>query len=142
MTLNELKQGERCTVTSIGGDGALRQHFLDMGVIPGVEMELVKLAPMGDPAEFRLRGYELTLRMDDARRIRVQRVFMPRKAEPQEERPRHSRHPGLGEDGVLHNRARDSLLRAGGKPELRKNHAVQPAHRRPAARREFSRRHG
>lgn len=110
MTLNELKQGERCTVTSIGGDGALRQHFLDMGVIPGVEMELVKLAPMGDPAEFRLRGYELTLRMDDARRIRVQRVFMPRKAEPQEERPRHSRHPGLGEDGVLHNRANQNPL--------------------------------
>ena len=56
MKLNQLKVGESCAVTAVGGEGALRQHFLDMGVIPGAEVTLVKLAPMGDPAEYRLHG--------------------------------------------------------------------------------------
>ena len=69
MTLKELKTGQTAVVETVGGEGALRQHFLDMGVIPGAEMTLVKLAPMGDPMEFRIHGYELTLRVADAEKI-------------------------------------------------------------------------
>ena len=71
MTLNELAIGQSAVVLDVGGEGALRQHFLDMGVIPGVEITLVKYAPMGDPMELRIHGYELTLRVDDARKIAV-----------------------------------------------------------------------
>ena len=70
MTLCDLKIGQSAVVQSVGGEGALRQHFLDMGVIPGAEITLVKYAPMGDPMELRIHGYELTLRVDDARRRR------------------------------------------------------------------------
>ena len=69
MLLSELSVGQTAVVTRVGGDGALRQHFLDMGLIPGAEVTLVKFAPMGDPMELRLHGYELTLRLDDAARI-------------------------------------------------------------------------
>ena len=69
MTLRELKPGQSGRVEVVGGSGALRQHFLDMGVIPGAEVTLVKLAPMGDPMELRIHGYELTLRLADAQRI-------------------------------------------------------------------------
>ena len=69
MTLRELGVGESCIINEVGGEGALRQHFLDMGVIPGVEVTLVKLAPMGDPMELRIHGYELTLRLADAEQI-------------------------------------------------------------------------
>ena len=68
MTLRDLTPGQSATVTKVGGEGALRQHFLDMGVIPGVSVTVMKLAPMGDPMELRIHGYELTLRLDDARR--------------------------------------------------------------------------
>ena len=66
MTLKELQIGKSAIVDAVGGAGALRQHFLDMGLIPGAEVTLVKLAPMGDPMELRIHGYELTLRLDDA----------------------------------------------------------------------------
>ena len=69
MTLKDLKVGESAVITRVGGEGALRQHFLDMGVIPGAETTVVKFAPMGDPMEIRVRGYELTLRLEDARVI-------------------------------------------------------------------------
>ena len=69
MTLKELAIGKTAVVKSVGGEGALRQHFLDMGVIPGAEVTLVKYAPMGDPMELRIHGYELTLRLADAQRI-------------------------------------------------------------------------
>mgnify|MGYP000140824254 CR=1 FL=1 len=72
MTLKELQIGKSAIVEAVGGAGALRQHFLDMGLIPGAEVTLVKLAPMGDPIELRLRGYELTLRLDDAREIALE----------------------------------------------------------------------
>jgi Fe2+ transport system protein FeoA len=72
MKLNELKQGQSATIESVGGSGALRQHFLDMGIIPGACISLTKHAPMGDPIEFRIHGYELTLRLADARHIEVQ----------------------------------------------------------------------
>ncbi len=69
MTLKELELGKTAEVLSVGGEGALRQHFLDMGIIPGAQVTLVKYAPMGDPMELRIHGYELTLRLEDAARI-------------------------------------------------------------------------
>ena len=71
-TLAQLEIGDTATVRSVGGEGALRQHFLDMGVIPGAQMTLVKFAPLGDPMEFLIHGYELTLRKDDAAQITVE----------------------------------------------------------------------
>ena len=71
MTLQELEIGESAVIDVVGGEGALRQHFLDMGVIPGAEITLVKYAPMGDPMEFQIHGYELTLRKEDAEKIEV-----------------------------------------------------------------------
>ena len=71
MTLKELQIGKSAVVDTVGGSGALRQHFLDMGLIPGAEVTLVKLAPMGDPMELRIHGYELTLRLDDAAQIGI-----------------------------------------------------------------------
>lgn len=71
MQLRELKPGQSGVVTAVGGQGALRQHFLDMGVIPGATVTVTKLAPMGDPMELRIRGYELTLRLADAQQIDV-----------------------------------------------------------------------
>ena len=72
MTLKDLEIGKTAVVTVVGGEGALRQHFLDMGVIPGVSVTVVKLAPMGDPIEIRVRGYELTLRVEEAEKIEVE----------------------------------------------------------------------
>ena len=72
MTLKDLNIGETAVVGTVGGEGALRQHFLDMGLIPGEEVALVKFAPMGDPMELQLRGYVLTLRKEDARSIEVE----------------------------------------------------------------------
>ena len=76
MTLKELEVGKSAVIQTVGGEGVLRQHFLDMGVIPGAEVTVVKLAPMGDPMELQLRGYVLTLRREDARSIEI------KKAEP------------------------------------------------------------
>ena len=81
MTLKEVRTGETVRVTQIGGEGALRQHFLDMGIIPGTEITLSKLAPMGDPMELTLHGYELTLRLADAELIEVEPVSEKRSAE-------------------------------------------------------------
>ena len=74
MTLKDLRIGESAKITAVGGEGALRQHFLDMGVVPGAEIKLMKLAPMGDPIEIRVRGYELTLRIEEAEKIEVEGV--------------------------------------------------------------------
>ncbi|MBR3504725.1 MAG: ferrous iron transport protein B [Clostridia bacterium] len=103
MTLGNLKTGQTAVIRAVGGEGALRQHFLDMGVIPGAEATLIKLAPMGDPMELRIHGYELTLRLADADRIEVELVS-GRRAQS-EERPARERkiaHPGLGEGGKFH----------------------------------------
>ena len=106
MTLKELIPGQSARVVTVGGEGALRQHFLDMGVIPGAEVTLMKLAPMGDPMELRIHGYELTLRLDDAAKIDVEDVH---RAAPEEEQqnPRRSsaKHPGLGQSGIYHTKA-------------------------------------
>ncbi len=102
MYLSDLKPGQSAKIDLVGGDGALRQHFLDMGVIPGVEMTLVKLAPLGDPMEFRLHGYELTLRVADARKIAVTPVEASRSDDQEPIRRKPSEHPGLGEEGKFH----------------------------------------
>ena len=72
MNLAELKEGQRAVLTDIGGEGALRQHFLDMGLIPKTKVQVRKVAPMGDPIELRIRGYELTIRKEDAGKIEVE----------------------------------------------------------------------
>ena len=74
MTLKELEIGESAAIKTVGGSGALRQHFLDMGMIPGAEVTVVKLAPMGDPMELQIHGYELTLRLAEADRLRLSRL--------------------------------------------------------------------
>ena len=102
MTIAELKPGQSALVSRVGGEGALRQHFLDMGVIPGAALTVVKLAPMGDPMELRIHGYELTLRLDDAARIEVEPLDALPAAESMESRTRESEHPGLGEEGRFH----------------------------------------
>ncbi len=103
MTLRELKVGESGTIQSVGGTGALRQHFLDMGVIPGAEVMVIKFAPMGDPVEIKIHGYELTLRLDDAAKIEIQKTSpSTSESEESEERKVRSEHPGLGEGGKFH----------------------------------------
>ena len=105
MTLKELPIGKAAMVVSVGGEGALRQHFLDMGVIPGVEVTMVKYAPMGDPVELRVHGYELTLRLADAEKIVIEKVHEAgqelRAGTPKQLR-RKAQHPGLGEGGKYH----------------------------------------
>lgn len=103
MTLAELKIGQSGTILNVGGEGSLRQHFLDMGVLPGVPVTLIKYAPMGDPMELRVHGYELTLRRADARQIEVSPVIGPQSSEyilPKH--PPEPQHPGLGEGGHYH----------------------------------------
>ena len=102
MRLNELKTGQSARVLAVGGEGALRQHVLDMGVLPGVEVTLTKLAPMGDPMELRVRGYELTLRLADAEKIEVAPVDNSPSRQRQKPERRRSDHPGLGEEGKFH----------------------------------------
>ncbi|MBQ6235186.1 MAG: ferrous iron transport protein B [Clostridia bacterium] len=114
MTLRELKPGESAIVETVGGEGALRQHFLDMGVIPGAGMTLEKLAPMGDPMEFRIHGYELTLRVADAEKIGVRRVDEA-PAAPKAQTRRMREHPGLGETGRFHIKETETPLKKGTK---------------------------
>jgi len=105
MTLKELEIGKSARVLSVGGGGALRQHFLDMGVIPGAEVTLVKLAPMGDPMELMVHGYTLTLRLDDAAKIDVEPISTAQKKESPQELRRDARHPGLGQSGIYHTKS-------------------------------------
>ena len=102
MRLNSLIPGQTGKILTVGGDGMLRQHFLDMGVIPGAEITLVKLAPMGDPMEFRLHGYELTLRVADAEQITIEPVQHAEKNEHEVHNNKKTDHPGLGEEGRFH----------------------------------------
>ncbi len=111
MNLRELKPGQSAVITAVGGDGALRQHFLDMGVIPGAEITLMKYAPMGDPMELRLHGYELTLRLADAEKIGVRPAAdadTAAKAAPP--RVHDADHPGLGQGGRYHVKADEHPL--------------------------------
>ena len=102
MTLNELKVGSSARIDSVGGEGALRQHFLDMGVIPGAELKLVKLAPMGDPMELRIRGYELTLRLADAEKIGITEIGKSEAVSETGAQRSKREHPALGEPGIHH----------------------------------------
>ena len=114
MTLKELPIGKTATVTFVGGEGALRQHFLDMGVIPNADITLIKYAPMGDPMEFMIHGYELTLRVADAEKIEVEDVRdeMPQTG-PLHSSRKKSPHPGLGEGGKYHAKASEQPLPEG-----------------------------
>jgi ferrous iron transport protein B len=104
MTLKELEIGKSAVIRSVGGEGELRQHFLDMGMIPGTEVTVVKLAPMGDPMELEIHGYELTLRLDDAARIEVDPVRERSGRSGADENISESLHPGLGEGGKYHSK--------------------------------------
>lgn len=113
MTLRELPIGKKATITAVGGDGALRQHFLDMGVIPNADIVLVKYAPLGDPMEFMIHGYELTLRLADAEKIEIENV---RDADQEsagridKKREKQIAHPGLGEGGKYHEKETETPL--------------------------------
>ena len=101
MTLRELGIGKNAVIESVGGDGALRQHFLDMGMIPGAELTIIKYAPMGDPMELKIHGYELTLRLSEAEKITVREIEKKEVPEKHSEK-RKAEHPGLGESGKFH----------------------------------------
>ena len=102
MTLRELEIGKSAVISTVGGEGALRQHFLDMGMIPGAEVKLVKLAPMGDPMELEIHGYELTIRVADAEKIEIT-PLIKEGSEPRSRRIyKKIEHPGLGEEGKYH----------------------------------------
>ena len=110
MTLNSLAPGQSAVIRTVGGEGALRQHFLDMGVIPGAQITLVKFAPMGDPIEFRIHSYELTLRVDDAKQIEISAPCSAESDPPCPERLTPAEHPGLGEGGRYHVKAGERPL--------------------------------
>ena len=102
MMLDKLEIGQSARITAVGGEGALRQHFLDMGLIPGAEVTLVKFAPMGDPMELRIHGYELTLRLADAGKIEITPVDAIRRTSATAASCLDCEHPGLGEGGRFH----------------------------------------
>ncbi len=117
MTIKDLKPGQSAVITSVGGDGALRQHFLDMGMIPGAGVTLVKLAPLGDPMELRIHGYELTLRLADAEKIEAELVteehaqILQKAGRSERQHADHElEHPGLGEEGKFHPRGSGNPL--------------------------------
>lgn len=102
MTLKELEIGKNAVIKAVGGEGALRQHFLDMGMIPGAEVTMIKLAPMGDPMELEVHGYELTLRLAEADQIEIEPIPKRSNSHARSERISDSEHPGLGETGKYH----------------------------------------
>ena len=124
-TLKELEIGKTATVASVGSEGALRQHLLDMGLIPGADVTMIKLAPMGDPMEVRVHGYELTLRLADAEKILIDNIreenkktfeeFVKEQNEirKKEEKQKSKEHPGLGEGGKYHEKSSENPLQEG-----------------------------
>jgi len=110
MKLNELPIGKTATIAQVGGEGALRQHFLDMGVIPNAEITLVKYAPMGDPMQFMIHGYELTLRVADAEKIDIKEIRSKASGDTPVEQRKKSSHPGLGEGGKYHVKEDENCL--------------------------------
>ena len=122
MTLKELEIGQSGIIDIVGGEGTLRQHFLDMGMIPGAEITLMKYAPMGDPMELRVQGYELTLRLADAEKIEIRPIeHTAQQSDKSEKEKSHFRkevhvakeHPGLGESGKYHVKADEHPLPEG-----------------------------
>ena len=111
MTLKDLPIGKTATVTVVGGEGELRQHFLDMGIIPWGNVTMVKYAPMGDPVEVRVHSYELTLRLADAEKIEIQNVRDPEQEEAvPRKRAKQTDHLGLGEGGIYHDKEHENPL--------------------------------
>ena len=102
MNLKDLDMGNSAVICQVGGKGELRQHFLDMGIIPGAEVTVVKLAPLGDPMELQIHGYELTLRLAEAEQIEVEQIQKRSRSHDRIERVKNSVHPGLGEEGKYH----------------------------------------
>ena len=109
MKLSELSIGSTATIREVGGQGALRQHFLDMGLIQGTEVTVVKYAPMGDPIELRIHGYELSIRLEDADNIQVGDPHGPKTVKNKAEK-KEKHHPGYGEGGKFHNRKEENPL--------------------------------
>jgi ferrous iron transport protein B len=115
MKLSELQIGKSGVIKDVGGSGALRQHFLDMGMIPGAEVTVVKLAPMGDPMELQVHGYELTLRLAEAAQIEIDSIEKRSNPHARVENGKESEHPGLGEDGRYHSKKDENPLPEGTK---------------------------
>lgn len=113
MTLKELEIGKSAVIRTVGGQGALRQHFLDMGMIPGAEVTVVKLAPMGDPMELQVHGYELTLRLAEADQIEIAPIDQRTRNHAGMERLQATEHPGLGEEGKYHSKKDENPLPEG-----------------------------
>lgn len=114
MTLRDLEIGQAAAIEEVGGEGALRQHFLDMGVIPGAEVVLEKYAPMGDPMELRIHGYQLTLRLADAEKIQIHKIKKLSPTGLAADSDKHDiEHPGLGENGKYHVKADENPLPEG-----------------------------
>lgn len=113
MTLKELEIGKSAVVTQVGGEAALRQHFLDMGMIPGAEVTVVKFAPMGDPMELQIHGYELTLRLAEAEQIEIKPIDKRSNSHAGSERIQPFVHPGLGEEGKFHSKEDEHPLPEG-----------------------------
>ena len=111
MTLKELGIGQKGIILSVGGSGALRQHFLDMGLIRGAEVTVVKYAPMGDPIELKIHGYELTIRLDDAEKIEVKEIKSEEKEKERRNKVKRSAHPGYGEGGKYHKKETENPLK-------------------------------
>lgn len=112
MTLKELGIGKSAVIQKVGGEGALRQHILDMGLIPGAEITMVKFAPLGDPMELRINSYELTLRLADAETIEVSEIAKAGE-DAAFDKEKEMEHPGLGEGGKYHSRADEHPLPEG-----------------------------
>lgn len=113
MTLKDLEIGKSAVITSVGGKGALRQHFLDMGMIPGAEVTVVKFAPMGDPMELQVHGYELTLRLAEAEQIEIEQIPRRSRSHKGIESLSDAEHPGLGEEGKYHSKKDEHPLPEG-----------------------------
>ena len=113
MTLKDLEIGQSAVIRSVGGKGALRQHFLDMGMIPGAEVTVVKFAPMGDPMELQVHGYELTLRLAEAEQIEIEQIPRRSRSHKGIESMSDAEHPGLGEEGKYHSKKDEHPLPEG-----------------------------
>ncbi len=113
MRLSELQVGKHAVITAVGGEGELRQHFLDMGMVPYAEVTLVKLAPMGDPMELEIHGYELTLRIAEAEKIEVEQIEKRSRSHERIKREQNISHPGFGEGGKYHSKETENPLPEG-----------------------------
>lgn len=115
MNIKDLEIGKSAKITVVGGEGALRQHFLDMGLIPGAQITMIKFAPMGDPVEIKIHGYELTLRLADAEKIEIDKPYTIKTDNNIDTRKKDISHPGLGEGGKFHTKADENPLPDGTK---------------------------